>query len=340
MPTDVNPKRRFPAEWEPHEGTWFSWPQNRDTWPTGLPETEQALAEAVRALASGETVWLNCLDHAHVRHVRNIVGTDRNIVYPVIPTNDAWCRDHGATFVYDGEDRVALDWHYNAWGGKYPPFDLDQQVAARMAAMTGARCVSVDVTLEGGALETDGRGTLLTTASCVLNPNRNPGLDQDGAESLFREYLGVERIVWLEGELAGDDTDGHIDNLVRFTDPDTLVYPVVAEQDVHFKGFERNRELLEANFHDDIRLIALPHPDPVWHEGVRLPASYMNFYIGNSVVVVPVYGCPADEEVCSTLGILFPDRTVVPIRCTEVIRGLGALHCLSQQVPRNHPSTT
>ncbi len=340
MPTEPNPKRRFPAEWEPHEGTWFSWPQNRDTWPSGLPETEQALAEAVRALAGGEQVWLNCLDDAHVRHVRNIVGTDRNISFPVIPTNDAWCRDHGATFIFEGKDRVALDWHYNAWGGKYPPFDLDQQVAAQMAALTGARHVTVNVTLEGGALETDGRGTLLTTASCVLNPNRNPGLDREGAEALFREYLGTERVVWLEGELVGDDTDGHIDNLVRFTDAETLVYPVVAEDDVHFKGFERNRELLEANFHDDIRLIALPHPDPVWHEGVRLPASYMNFYIGNSVVVVPVYGCPADEEVCLTLGTLFPDRTVVSIRCTEVIRGLGALHCLSQQVPRIHPSTT
>lgn len=340
MPTEATPKRRFPAEWEPHEGTWFSWPQNRDTWPTGLPETERALAEAVRALADGETVWLNCLDRAHARHVRDVVGTDRNIVYPIIPTNDAWCRDHGATFVYEDDGRVALDWHYNAWGGKYPPFDLDQKVAARMAELTGARLQPVDVTLEGGALETDGLGTLLTTASCVLNPNRNPGLDRATAEALFKEHLGVHRVIWLEGELIGDDTDGHIDNLVRFTDPKTIVYPVVDEKDVHFTGFERNRELLEINILEDNRLIALPHPDPVWHEGVRLPASYMNFYIGNSVVVVPVYDCEADEEVCSTLGTLFPDRSIVPIRCTEVIRGLGALHCLSQQVPRNHPSTT
>jgi agmatine deiminase len=340
MPTEPTSKRRFPAEWERHEGTWFSWPQNRETWPTGLPETERALAEAVRALAGGEQVWLNCLDDDHVRHVRNIVGTDTNISFPVIPTNDAWCRDHGATFVFEGTERIALDWHYNAWGGKYPPFDLDQKVAGRMATMTGARHVTVDVTLEGGALETDGCGTLLTTASCVLNQNRNPGLDLHGAESLLKEQLGVDRIVWLEGELVGDDTDGHIDNLVRFTDRKTIVYPVVPEGDVHFTGFTRNRELLEANFHDDIRLIALPHPDPVWHEGVRLPASYMNFYVGNTVVVVPVYGCPADEEVCASLDALFPDRTVVPIRCTEVIRGLGALHCLSQQVPSKNLSTT
>ena len=325
--------RRMPGEWEPHDATWFSWPHNTDTWPTGLAETEEHLAVAVRALAAGETVYINVLDEAHRTHVSAIIGPVSGVEYLILPTNDAWCRDHGATFVLEGRERVAVNWNYNAWGGKYPPFDLDAVVASRMAHHVGARLEDAPITFEGGGIESNGQGVILTTASCILNPNRNPGLSRTAAENLFARHLGARKVVWLAGELVGDDTDGHIDNLVRFASTDTILYPRAPNDAAHDSGFEMNQRILESTVGDDFRLIAMPHPDPVWHEGVRLPASYMNFYVGNAAVVVPVYDCASDDTACSVLAAQYPDRTIVPVRCTEIIRGLGALHCLSQQVP-------
>lgn len=326
--------RRMPAEWEPHEGTWFSWPHNRETWPDGLQETERALATGVRLLAEGERVFLNVLDADHARRVDHLVGRNENVEYVVLPTNDAWCRDHGATWVFDAAgQRLAVNWNYNAWGGKYPPFDLDRRVAQRMAAHIGDPVEHVDITFEGGAVETNGEGTLLTTASCLLNPNRNPELDADRAEVLLGRVLGATRVVWLGGELEGDDTDGHIDNLARFANPTTVLFPLAPDDAAHQAGFLQNRDILQRQLPSGFSLLEAPHPDPVCHGGVRLPASYMNFYIGNSHVLMPAFGGRKDEIMQELLAELFPDREIAPISCTEVIRGLGALHCLSQQVP-------
>ncbi|PIQ61033.1 MAG: agmatine deiminase [Bacteroidetes bacterium CG12_big_fil_rev_8_21_14_0_65_60_17] len=325
----------MPAEWEPHLGTWFSWPHNRDTWPTGLESAERALALGIQLLAEGERVYVNVLSDDHARHVRNLTGSHDNLEFVTLPTNDAWCRDHGATWVYDASGhRLAISWNYNAWGGKYPPFDLDRKVAARMAAHVGDPVEHAGITFEGGAIETNGAGVILTTASCLLNPNRNPGLYAARAEALLERVLGARHIVWLGGELEGDDTDGHIDNLARFTNETTIVYPMAANDLPHRDGFLENRDILSRCLPSHFLLREAPHPDPVHHAGVRLPASYMNFYIGNGHVLMPAYGGEKDEIMQELLAELFPDREIAPIPCVEIIRGLGAVHCLSQQIPR------
>ncbi len=327
--------RRMPAEWEPHTGTWFSWPHNQDTWPDGLEQTERALATCVRLLAKDEWVYVNVLSDGHAQHVRGLVGEAERVEYVILPTNDAWCRDHGATWVYDAfGGRLAVNWEYNAWGGKYPPFDLDRRVAQRMAAHVGDAVEHVGITFEGGAIETNGQGVILTTASCLLNPNRNPGLDTARAEQLLGRVLGATHIVWLHGEIEGDDTDGHIDNLARFVGETTVVYPMAEDDAAHRDGFRQNREALARQLPPHFSLREAPHPDPVHHGGVRLPASYMNFYIGNSCVLMPAYGGEKDEIMQGLLAELFPDREIAAIPCTEVIQGLGAVHCLSQQLPR------
>lgn len=327
---------RFPAEWEPHRATWISWPHNRDTWPGNFGPVEPVMVEAVRALATSEPVYINVLSPAHERHVRGLLaGVPGEIRTFRHPTNDAWCRDHGATFVTRaGSDHpvVAVDWEYNAWGGKYPPYDLDQLVAGRMAAALGVPRHRPGFHLEGGAIETNGEGILMTTASCVLNPNRNPGLDRETAERRLRETLGVHTVVWVNGDILGDDTDGHIDNLARFvTRQDVLM--VVSDAADH-PSLRPGFEALAAECDRlGLRLHPLPLPDPVHYGEHRLPASYANFYIGNRIVLLPVYGCAQDAVAAETIGRYFPDRTVVGIDCRELVWGLGAFHCLTQQVP-------
>lgn len=327
---------RFPAEWEPHRATWISWPHNRDTWPGNFEPVEPVMVEAVRALASSEPVYINVLSPEHERHVRGLLGgIDGEIRTFLHPTNDAWCRDHGATFVVNPgalHPLAAVDWEYNAWGGKYPPYDLDQRIAGLMAAAVGAPRHRPGFHLEGGAIETNGAGVLLTTASCVLNPNRNPGWVVATAERRLKECLGLDTVIWVEGDILGDDTDGHIDNLARFVTP-TDVLMVVSDAEDHpalrpaFERLKRDAAPL------GIRVHPLPLPEPVYFEEHRLPASYANFYIGNRVILLPVYGCAADDVAARTIGAFFPDRTVVPIDCTELAWGLGAFHCLTQQVP-------
>ncbi|NNF03075.1 MAG: agmatine deiminase family protein [Rhodothermales bacterium] len=326
----------MPAEWERHEGTWFSWPHNRDTWPDGLEDAERALAGAVRRIAEGETVHLNVLDERHRRRVHDHVGDSDGVEYHLIPTNDAWCRDHGATIVMDQRGaRHAVDWGYNAWGGKYPPYDLDRRVARGMADALGVPVLKSNWTMEGGGLESNGAGTLMTTASCMLNPNRNPGRTQAEAEAELGRLLGAKHVVWLDGELAGDDTDGHIDNLARFVSADTVVVPSAPSDAHHEAMFDRLADEIASVRMDggnSLHVVRLPHPEPVNWAGNRLPASYANFYIANAAVLVPVYRCDADAEAVRVLSRCFPGREVVGIDCVEIVRGLGAIHCLSQTI--------
>ena len=333
----------MPAEWEPHEATWLSWPHNRDSWPGVFAGVEPAMTAFVRALAECEPVHINVLDAAHERHVRGLLANAapaERLTYHRFPTNDAWARDHGAIFVTRPtaeEPRLAVDFDYNAWGGKYPPFDLDRQIGRQMAEALGVpRFAEPGVVLEGGSIEVNGASALLTTEQCLLNPNRNPTLTRADIEGMLRSAFGVREILWLGDGIEGDDTDGHIDDLTRFVSRDTVVTVVEPNTaDRNHEPLEANRRLLDSLTVGGrpLTVIELPMPEPQYLEDQRLPASYANFYIANGAVLVPVFGCEQDDAACGILRECFPQRRVLPVDCRVLIAGLGALHCLTQQVP-------
>jgi agmatine deiminase len=336
---------QMPAEWAPHQATWISWPHNPETWPGVLQRAEASMAEAVWALAGGETVRINVLDAGHEAHVRHLLGPVADspaVVFHHFPTNDAWCRDHGAIFVRDEAGRLAaVDCGFNAWGGKYPPWELDDAVAARMAEALGLPRFEGGLVLEGGSIDVNGAGSLLTTEQCLLNENRNPELSREEIEARLELLFGVSQVLWLGDGIVGDDTDGHVDDISRFVAEDTVL--TVVEPDVadpnHAPLAENLARLREMRLPDGrpLEIVELPMPRPVELEGVRLPASYGNFYIGNEVVLLPVFGQPADEQAGRILASCFPGRRVVPIRANELVIGLGAFHCLTQQVPAARP---
>ena len=329
----------MPAEWAPHRATWFSWPHNAETWPEQLPAVEAALAFAVRHLAEGEPVHVGVLGRAHRRHVGELldgVGA-RNVTLHEVPTDDAWARDHGAIFAHDAaRNLVATVWDFNAWGGKYP-YERDAKVARAMADVFGAPVVEGGLVLEGGSIDVNGAGAVLTTEACLLHPNRNPGRSRAEIEGRLRDVLGLDHVIWLGEGIAGDDTDGHVDDLTRFTAEDAVVTIVSDDPaDPDHDALRANLDRLHAARLADgrpLRIAALPTPAPVVHRGERLPASYANFYVGNTVVLMPAFDDPNDAPAARTLAAAFPGRTVVPVPCRDVVWGLGALHCLTQQVP-------
>jgi agmatine deiminase len=346
----VTPTYRMPAEWAQHQATWLSWPHNADTWTEFLPGAERALAEAVGALAKNELVRINVRDDNHGYHVQKLLAgrvPAGRIMLHTFPTNDAWCRDHGAIFVVrdpavaDAPDApaplLALDFQYNAWGGKYPPYDLDNAIPRRMADALGVPVRSIPMVLEGGSIEVNGKGTVLTTEQCLLHPNRNPSMSRGQIEAALIEHLGVSQIIWLGEGIVGDDTDGHIDDLTRFVAEDTVV--TVVEQDPNdenYRALRDNRERLASVRLPDgrpLKVVELPMPSPVMRGSTRLPASYANFYVGNRIVLLPTFDCPADEEAAAILNVCFPGRRIVSIDCRDVVVGLGTFHCLTQQVP-------
>lgn len=302
------------------------------------------MAEAVGALAGSELVRINVRDAAHGYHVQKLLAgrvPPERVALHQFPTNDAWCRDHGAIFVTrsaaDGEQLVALDFEYNAWGGKYPPYDLDNAIPKRMAEALGIPVQHVPMVLEGGSIEVNGKGALLTTEQCLLNENRNPALDKATIEARLKRYFGVEQVIWLGDGIVGDDTDGHIDDLTRFVAEDQVVTVMEQNpQDPNYAALQENRERLASVRLMDgrpLRVIELPMPAPVFRGTERLPASYANFYVGNRVVLLPTFDCPADEEAAAILARCFPGRKIVSLDCREVVVGLGTFHCLTQQVP-------
>jgi agmatine deiminase len=332
---------RMPAEWAPHQATWISWPHNPETWPGALAAAEAAMAQAVQALAGGETVRINVLDAAHETHVRGLLGSvaaTPAVVFHHFPTNDAWCRDHGATFVRDPAGRLAaVDCGFNAWGGKYPPWDLDDAIPAQMAAALGLPRFDGGMILEGGSIDVNGAGAVLTTEQCLLNENRNPELSRADIEERLGLLLGVSQVLWLGDGIIGDDTDGHIDDITRFVAEAavvTVVEPDRADPN-HAPLAENLARLRDMRLADGrpLQIIELPMPAPVELDGARLPASYGNFYIGNDVVLLPAFDQPGDEQAARILAQCFPGRRIVPIRASELVVGLGAFHCLTQQVP-------
>jgi len=349
---------RWPAEWEPQASVWLSWPRNPPTWPDHFEPVPGEFAVFVRLLAEYEAVNVLAGGSEVMAQARSLVGDLKNVTLHDIPTNDAWCRDHGPTFL-SSTPRSALraphhsapspqppapaliDWDYNAWGGKYPPFDLDNEVPRRIAELQNRHRFVPGIVLEGGAIDGNGRGCILTTKSCLLNPNRNPHLSQADVERYLRDYLGAKKVLWLTGgEIAGDDTDGHIDQIARFVKPTTVVVSICDDKsDDNYEPTQQNlRELRQMTDQDghSLKIIPLQLPRPLFCDGQRLPAGYCNFLVANGVVVVPQFSDPADEAAVETLKPLFPDRDIRLSASLNLIWGLGSFHCLSQQEPLAH----
>ncbi len=344
-PTPASLGFRMPAEWAPHRGTWLSWPHKDATWPGGFEPVPGIFAAMVRELTRGEDVHINVTGPDMEENVRTLLARERadlgRVRFHHNPTNDAWCRDHGPIFLersVDGRPEQAIvDWDYNAWGGKYPPYDLDDVVPTRIGKELGLRVFHPGIVLEGGSIDVNGRGTLLTTDACLLNPNRNPALTRAQIEQYLRDYLGVTRILWLGDGIVGDDTDGHVDDLTRFVDSTTVVTVVEDDPaDENYEPLQENLQRLRSMKDQDgagLRVELLPMPRPLFHDGQRLPASYANFYVANGLVLLPGYDRGRDGQARATLERLFPDRRVVVIDCTDLVWGLGAFHCVTQQWP-------
>ena len=343
----------MPAEWERHLATYLVWPHNLDTWPGKFESVPPVFALIAATLAQSEPVRILVPDTAHIPDVREIIGTlsmpdgeairmDR-IAFLPIATNDSWIRDYGPIFVNRisaGENnpmQIAVDWQFNSWGSKYGACDLDDTVPQDLAEHYGFDVVEAAMVLEGGSFDVNGAGILLTTESCLLNTNRNPSMAREEVEERLHVYLGVERVLWLGEGIAGDDTDGHVDDLARFVAPDIIV--TVVEQDpadVNYAPLQDNLLRLRAMRNrcgEPFTITTLPMPSPLYYNGVRLPASYANFYITNGAVLMPSFGCTADKTAQATLAQLFPNRRVVALPCGDLVWGLGAIHCLTQQHP-------
>ncbi|MEI6712757.1 MAG: agmatine deiminase family protein [Verrucomicrobiota bacterium] len=335
---------RMPAEWEPHAATWLSWPRPEGiSFPDSYERVMPAFAKMVDALADSEPVCINVWNAAHEAEVRSQLtrhgARSEHVRFYHHPAHEPWCRDHGPIFLKRAAapETVIVDWAYNAWGGKYPPYDLDDAVPTRVAELLELPVYGPEMILEGGSIEVNGSGTLLTTTSCLLNPNRNPHLSKEQIEGFIREYLGVSNILWLGDGIEGDDTDGHIDDLTRFVNRTTVVTVLETDHsDPNHEPLQENLRTLEGMRLEDgspLQVLRLPMPARIDREDLRLPASYANFYIGNKVVLLPVFADPNDARAIEVLQSVFPERQIVPIDCRELIWGLGAFHCLTQQQP-------
>ena len=333
----------FPAEWEKHSATWLSWPHKEESWPGKIETIYPVYIQFIKALAEGEMVNINVNDEAMKLKAFSLLkqeGADLNkINFFIHPTNDAWCRDHGPAFLVNRKEKkkMIVDWGYNAWGGKYPPFDLDDVIPTLIAKHYKIPVVNPGIVMEGGSVEFNGKGTLLTTTSCLLNKNRNPNLNQKNIEEYLINYYGVDHILWLGDGIAGDDTDGHIDDITRFVNSDTVLTVVEENKnDENHEPLEENLKALKKMRLENgkqLNIIELPMPSAVVYDGQRLPASYANFYIGNSAVIVPVFNDKNDTRAIEIIQKCFPDRKVLGLDSTDIIWGLGSFHCLSQQEP-------
>jgi agmatine deiminase len=337
----------FPPEWRRHRGTWISWPRPEGiSFPDRYQEAIRDVIRVIRTIARFEDVHLNVPNGNYRRIVRETLRAagvpPRRLHLHDIPTNECWTRDHGPAFVlrrHRGRTQAAVvDWGYNAWGGKYPPFDADDAVPARVAEELGLPVFSPGIVMEGGAVDVNGAGTVLTTTSCLLNRNRNPGLSRAEIETFLEQYYGQRHVVWLGDGIDGDDTDGHVDDLARFVDERTIVMGMEDDpRDPNHRVLQENRRRL-ARARDaggrPFEIVELPMPRPVRFRGQRLPATYVNFYFVNGALLVPTFGQPSrDRRALAILQQLLPARRVVGVDCRALIWGLGAIHCLTQQQP-------
>ena len=349
MPPNLYPADqgfRMPAEWEPHSATWLTWPHNAETWPgQDMANIESVYLQMIDALAIGEKVNILAKRESFVYKLRNLINykclNSQNIIVHQIPTNDSWIRDYGPNFLVretpSGKREVSANlWKFNSWGKKYE-WDLDEQAGAIIMNRLGLPRFEPGIILEGGAIEINGQGLCITTSQCLLNPNRNGSFRKSEMETYLKRFLGVREIIWCQGNIEGDDTDGHIDNLVRFVNPNTVLCSWEDNtSDPNHACLNENLRILES-YRDingnPLNVIQLPMPGRIEGDEGRLPASYANFYIGNRVVLLPIYNDPNDATAVSIIKRFFPDREIVEISCEQLIWGLGAIHCLTQQQP-------
>jgi agmatine deiminase len=342
------PEYRMPAEWEPHEGTWIAWPHEKSDWPGKFQPIPWVYCEIVRHLSRVERVHILVNDEDTEERARKALARSHAEMGAVdffrCETNRSWTRDYCPIFVRDGRGRVLItDWQFNGWA-KYHNWEIDDAVPARIASRSGMRSIEPRlgrrrIVLEGGSIDVNGAGAMLTTEECLISPvqARNPGVSREQLERLFLKYLGIRRVLWLNRGIAGDDTHGHIDDLARFVDVSTVV--VAQEHDkseTNYQPLAENLQLLRKMTDQDgraLRVIPLPMPEPVYFDGQRLPASYANFYIANRLVLVPTFNDASDRVALQTLARCFPDRQVVGIHSVDLVLGLGTLHCMTQQQP-------
>jgi agmatine deiminase len=327
----------MPAEWAPHEATWIAWPHNREDWPGRFAPIPWVYAEIVRRLSQVEKVRILVNGPAIAKSARAAlakVGAAMEAVeFFECPTDRVWTRDYGPLFVRSRSGAVtATNWRFNGWA-KYPNHKLDTAAGHFITKAVRAESLSVNMVLEGGSIDVNGAGLLLTTEECLLSPvqARNPGMTRAEVERQLRAHLGVTRVIWLRNGIAGDDTHGHVDDLARFVAKDAVV--VASEDDPADANYAHLRENYRLLKQTGLRIVKLPMPRPVVFDGIRLPASYANFYIANGLVLVPTFNDPADRLALTVLAKCFPDRTVTGIDCTSLVWGLGTLHCMTQQQP-------
>lgn len=348
-PRAALPIYRMPAEWEPHEATWLGWPHERTDWPGKFAPIPWAFAEIVRHLARVERVLLiveNAAAESGAKTVLRKSGADLHaITFLRIPTDRGWMRDSGPIAATNPSgDRALLNFAFNGWA-KYPDYRKDARMVKRANRVLAQTLVLPEhkgrhVVLEGGSIDVNGRGSLLTTEECLLGAvqERNPRFKKKDYEEIFQRYFGAANILWLRNGIAGDDTHGHVDDLARFVDPTTVVTVVENDRaEQNYEPLQENLALLRGMRDQDglgLRIVTLPLPRPVCFDGQRLPASYANFYIANKIVLVPVFNDPADRVALDTLASLFPSRDVAPIYCRDLVLGLGTIHCMTQQLPR------
>jgi len=337
----------MPAEWHPHDSTWLSWPKDPETWPDRVTQVEEIYLQMIAALAPHEIVNLLVNDVEMEQIVRGRCGPAiaANIRFYHLETVDAWIRDYGPNFLLGPQGELAYnDWVFNAWGNKYEELKKDDSIPSRLEPILKLQRFAPGIVMEGGSIEVNGAGCVLTTEQCLLNPNRNPELSQSEIEQHLKDYLGVTKVLWLNEGIVGDDTDGHIDDLARFVASDLIVCAVEEDRD------DANYEILQDNLRrlrsmtdasgKSFEVVTLPMPGVVGGSSTaardleRLPASYANFYIANSVVLAPVFGHSNDARAVETLQKLFPTRRIVPINCEPLVWGMGTIHCVTQQQPR------
>ncbi len=330
---------RMPAEWEPHEATWLAWPHDLETWPNELEQVEAAFIQIIEALHAGEKVRILVDDRQTEERVRQQLKerSVTNVLFHTIETNSLWTRDYGPIFLTQkGKKKALIHWLFNAWGGKYA-FDKDKLVPAEIAKILNVEAFRADLVLEGGSIDVNGKGTLMTTEECLLNLNRNPHVNQKQTEQFLRDYLGVKKIIWLGKGIEGDDTDGHIDEVARFVAPGKIVISSDSnEGSYNQRILSENLERLKRETDQDGKpfdLIKLPAPRKIKTGKFTLPASYTNFYIGNTCVLVPKFNDEHDDQAIEIFRNLFPERKIVGISAIPLIYGQGAIHCMTQPEP-------
>lgn len=335
----------FPAEWEYHDGVWLSWIHNSTSFLGRIDKVLSEYCEFIKELVKSEFVRINITNELMKNFAQKLLLQHKvnleKIKFYYHPTNDTWCRDYGPAFLVnsDRSKKIIIDWNYNSWGNKYYPFDLDNSIPKLIAKELNIPIISTNIVMEGGSVEFNGKGTILTSQSCLLNSNRNPNLNQFQIEEALCNYYGQNQVLWISnGVIIGDDTNGHIDNVVRFINHNTVIAGIEENYyDENYSILQRNiKELKQLRLlnGDYLNIIEIPMPKSVIFKNQRLPASYINFYIANHAIIVPIFQNKNDDKALQIIQSCFSDRKVVGLNALEIICGLGNFHCLSQQEPK------